>query len=151
MVRRDNRIEQRGAGEPTTVSAVRILPWNAHVAFEYLAGIFLVLSPFVFGFLDTTALPVLLGGGVILLAAAVLSRGRLGIASVLPPSAQAAVEYVLAFFLLVAPFVFGFRRVTDALLVSVLTGMAVLVVSLVTRYPRRDPAGPAKINPKSTI
>jgi hypothetical protein len=129
-------VPQRGA-EP--VSALRILPWPAHEAFCYLAGIFLVLAPVVFGLLATSALPVLLGAGVVLLATAVLSRGPLGIVDVLPVKAQAAVEYVLAFFLLLAPFLFGFRTQRAGLLVAVLVGLGLLMVSLITRYPADTP------------
>ena len=118
-----------------SVSAVRLLPWPAHQAIEYLVGIFLVLAPFVFGFVDSPALPVLVGAGTALLATAVLSRGPLGIVDVLPYRAQAAVDYVLSFFLMVAPFTFGYRDVTAALLVSVLVGLGLLVVSLITAYP----------------
>jgi hypothetical protein len=117
------------------LSALRLLPWPAHQAILYLAGIFLVLAPFVFGLLDTSALSVLLGAGVVLLATAVLSRGPLGIVDVLPFRAQAAVEYVLAFFLMVAPFLFGFRRQTAGLLTAVLVGLGLLIVFLVTTPP----------------
>jgi hypothetical protein len=133
-----------------SVSAVRLLPWTAHQAIEYLLGAFLVLAPFVLGFADTPALPVLVGAGVALLAVAVLSRGPLGIVDVLPHRAQAAIDYVLSFFLMLAPFVFGFREVGKALVVSVLAGLGFLVVSLITAYPvtaarppRRTPPPPA--------
>ena len=121
------------------MSALRLLPWPAHQAIAYLTGIFLVLAPFVFGLLDTSALSVLLGAGVVLLATAVLSRGPLGIVDVLPYRAQAAIEYVLAFFLMVAPFLFGFRSQTAGLLTSVLVGLGLLIVFLVTRYPADTP------------
>jgi hypothetical protein len=123
------------------VSALRLLPWQAHQAIGYVTGIFLVLAPFLFGLLDSPALPVLVGAGVVVLVTAVLSRGPLGIVDVLPHRAQAAVEYVLAFFLMVAPFVFGFSRETAALLTAVLVGLWLLIVSLVTRYPSDTPGG----------
>jgi hypothetical protein len=125
------------------VSAVRVLPWSLHVALEYLGGIFLVLSPFLFGFTDSSALPVLLGTGVVILAVAVLSRGRMGIAGFLPVKAQATVDYLLAFFLMVAPFAFGYRDRPDALVVSVMVGLGLLVVSLLTRYPSLPAPAPA--------
>lgn len=122
------------------MSATRVLPWALHVTLEYLAGIFLVLSPFLFGFTDSVALPVLLGAGVVILAVAVLSRGRVGIVGFLPVKVQAAFDYLLAFFLMVAPFVFGYQQDADALLISVMTGLGLLVVSLLTRYPQPAPA-----------
>ena len=121
------------------MSALRLLPWPAHEALSYLGGIFLVLAPLMFGLLDTPALPVLLGAGVVLLATAVLSRGPLGIVDVLPARAQAAVEYALAFFLMLAPFLFGFRDERAGLLVAVLVGLGLLIMSLITRYPADTP------------
>ena len=130
------------------MSALRLLPWPAHQAIAYLTGIFLVLAPFVFGLLDTSALSVLLGAGVVLLATAVLSRGPLGIVDVLPYRAQAAIEYVLSFFLMVAPFLPASRPDAPAsathafdseMLTSVLVGLGLLIVFLVTRYPADTP------------
>lgn len=133
--------------EGLTVSAVRVLPWSLHVALEYLGGIFLVLSPFLFGFTDSSALPVLLGTGVVILAVAVLSRGRMGIAGFLPVKAQATVDYLLAFFLMVAPFAFGYRDHADALVISVMVGLGLLVVSLLTRYPSPPAPAPTTAEP----
>lgn len=135
--------------EGLTVSAVRVLPWSLHVALEYLGGIFLVLSPFLLGFTDSSALPVLLGTGVVILAVAVLSRGRMGIAGFLPVKAQATVDYLLAFFLMVAPFAFGYRDRPDALVVSVMVGLGLLVVSLLTRYP--SPPAPSTAEPPAGV
>jgi hypothetical protein len=126
--------------EARAMSALRVLPWAFHVAIEYVAGIFLVVSPFVFEYTDSPALPVLLLAGVIALAAAVLSRGALGVYGILPVGVQALIDYLLAFALMIAPFAFGFRDEADALLVSVMTGLGLLVVSLLTRYPQPAPA-----------
>jgi hypothetical protein len=132
-----------------SVSAVRLLPWPVHQAIEYLLGIYLVLAPFVFGFAGGPALPVMVGSGIVLLATAVLSRGPLGIVDVLPYRAQALIDYVLAFFLMLAPFVFGYRDVPAALLSSILGGLGFLVVSLVTKYPADQPRRQRQAPPTS--
>jgi hypothetical protein len=121
------------------MSAVRLLPWPVHEALEYLAGIFLVLAPFLFSFRDSAAFPVLIAIGVVLLAMAVLSGGRLGVVAVLPGSFHAALDYVAGFFLILAPFVFSFLDIDAALFSSLFGGLALLVVSLLTAYPRAEP------------
>lgn len=126
------------------MSAMRVLPWALHVALAYIAGIFLVVSPFVFGYVESSALPVLLGAGVIVLATAVLGRGSLGVFGILPVWAQAVLDYAIAFALMVSPFAFGFRDEADALFVSVMTGLGLLVMSLISRYPQPTPT-PAPI------
>lgn len=120
------------------MSAVRLLPWPVHEAFEYLAGIFLILAPFVLGFRDSPAFPVAIAIGVVLLAMAVLSGGRLGVVAVLPSPFHAALDYVAGFGLILAPFVFSFSDVDAALYASLFAGLAHLVVSLLTSYPRAE-------------
>lgn len=122
------------------MSAVRLLPWPVHEALEYLFGIFLILAPFVFGFRDTPAFPVLIAVGVVLLAVALLSEKPLGVVSVLPTQVHAALDYVLGFFLILAPFLFTFADTDAALFSSLFVGLAHLVQSLLTRYPVRAAA-----------
>jgi hypothetical protein len=117
------------------VSPVRLLPWPIHAAIEYLAGLFFILAPFLFGFRDESAFPLFVGIGVVILAVAVLSRGPGGIAPVLPTQVHAALDYLLAFFLILAPFIFGFSDVDEALYISIFLGVAHLVITLITRFP----------------
>jgi hypothetical protein len=111
-----------------------------HEALDYLAGIFLVLAPFLFDLTEETAFPVLLAVGVVLLAMAVLSPGPLGVVSVLPPPVHAALDYVIGFFLILAPFVFSFTDLGQGRNSSIFLGLALLVVSLLTAYPAHEQA-----------
>lgn len=122
------------------MSAVRVLPWALHEAFEYLAGVFLILAAFIFGFRDEPAFPVLVAVGVVMLATGVLTGGRLGVVDVLPPPVHAALDYVIALFLVLAPFLFAFTDVDAALYSSLFLGVAHFVVSIVTAYPKRSAA-----------
>lgn len=132
------------------MSAVRILPWVVHEAIEYAAGLFFILAPFLFGFSDASdpaAFPLFVGVGVVILAVAVLSKGPAGVVGVLPGAVHAALDYVLAFFLIVAPFVFGFNDLTVARNIAIFLGVAHLVVSLVTSFPRDENGGDARAAP----
>jgi hypothetical protein len=120
------------------MSPVRLLPFVVHEAIEYVAGVFVILAPFIFGFQDEPAFPVFVGVGVVILAVAILTRGPAGVVDVLPTAVHALVDYVLAFFLVLAPFVFSFGNQT-ALTISILLGVAHLVITLVTRFQESEP------------
>lgn len=120
------------------MSPVRLLPWVAHEAIEYVVGIFFVIAPFIFRFQTDPASSVFVAVGVLILAVAILSKGPAGVLRILPPAVHAALDYLLGFFLLLAPFVFGFSVATPARTLSILLGVAHLVITLVTRFPEPD-------------
>jgi hypothetical protein len=118
------------------VSAVNLLPWPIHEGVEYLAGVFFVIASFFFrGGDNAVVFPLFVAVGVVVLMVAVLSRGPAGIAQVLPTQVHGALDYVLAFFLLIAPFIFGFQSETAPLYVSMGVGLAHLVISLISSFP----------------
>lgn len=120
------------------MSPVRLLPWVVHEAIEYVAGVFFVLAPFIFGFQTGPAFPVFVGVGVVILIVALLSKGPAGVLGVLPHTAHAALDYLLGFFLMLAPFIFRFNAQRPALTISILLGVTHLVITLVTRFPQPD-------------
>lgn len=129
------------------MSAVRLLPWVVHEAVEYLAGLFLVIAPFAFDFSEEPgAVRFFVSVGLLILVVAMLTRGPLGVVGALPTKVHAGMDYLLAFLLILAPFLFGFAEVESALYLSVLFGVVHLVATLITRFPlstgvEPDPAG----------
>lgn len=132
------------------MSAVRLLPWPVHEGVDYLLGLFFVLAPFVLDLRESVAFPVFIGVGVIVLVSILLTPGRLGVARILPVRVHAVLDYILAFFLILAPFVFGFGDDDAALTVSVFAGVVVLVMSLVTAFPLDTPAAATTTGEGST-
>lgn len=120
------------------MSAVRLLAWSIHETIDYLAGIFLILAPFIFGFREEVAFPVFVAVGVLVLANVVLTPGPFGVVDIAPVPLHAGVDYVLAFFLILAPFVFGFTANDAALLSSMFLGLALLVFTLITTFPTKQ-------------
>lgn len=117
-------------------SAVRILPWVVHEAIEYLAGLFLIAAPFLFAFDDEPLqLALSIAVGIAILAVAILSRGPIAVANVLPTRFHATLDYVLAFFFLVAGLLFLLAEAGAVAYVFLALGVAHLVVSLLTAYP----------------
>lgn len=117
------------------MSAVRLLPWVVHEGLEYAVGVLLVLAPFLFGFDETRQTVLSVAIGVFVLLVAVISQGRLGVTQSLPPVVHATLDYVLAGFLVLSPFLLGFREDTTALTFFVLLGVAHLAVTLLTAFP----------------
>lgn len=117
------------------MSALRLVPWPAHQAFVYVAGVFLVVAPFVLGMGDGGPLAVFVGVGVVLLGLGVLGKPPAGVAHLLPLPVHAGMVYLTGFFLLMAPFLFAFRDRPTALATSIFAGLAIIVVSLLTAFP----------------
>lgn len=115
-------------------SALRLLPWPVHEGIEYVAGIFLIVAPFLLFEVGEPAFLIFIATGIVILAVAILSRGPAGVAKVLPTKVHAALDYLLAFALLVVPLLV-LREETLALTILVLLGLTHFVVSLLTAFP----------------
>jgi hypothetical protein len=137
--------------EEGSVSAARLIPWILHELIEYIAGVFLILAPFLFfgegqgvgEGLDTAAFPLFIAVGVVLVALQLLSHGKASVAELLPMRVHATLDYLVAIFLILSPFLFGLTAESEpqaALLVPILLGVAHLVITLLTRFPLEQPA-----------
>lgn len=126
------------------MSPLRLLPWILHEAIEYVAGVFFLLAPFIFGFRSSPAFPVFIGVGVVILVVAIISKGPAGVIDVLPHAVHATLDYVLGFFLVLAPFLFKFSADSPALTISIFLGVAHLVITLLTRFPTEQPEAEAE-------
>lgn len=131
------------------MSAARLLPWLVHELVEYAAGVFLILVPFVlfgdeFGDgLDTAAFPLFVAVGVVMVLLQLLTAGKASIAELLPVRVHATLDYLVAIFLILSPFLFGLNTASEpdaALIMPVLVGAGYLVVTLVTRFPLEQAA-----------
>ena len=122
-----------------------VIPLFLHGAIEYLAGLALVLSPFIFGFDEngfaTTTAVVL---GVLVLLVALVSDTPVSAARVVPMSIHEGFDFLVALALILFPFV---TEITDdhgtATLFFVVLGVAHFVITLATRFPRKLGRGDA--------
>lgn len=129
-VRRDRRRVRRGS-----------VSLSLHVLVEYGVGVLTILAPFLFSFDATAAdvVSVLVGAGILVLA--VLTDAPTGIARSLPVASHVVLDYVLALFLVVAPFVFGFSDDDDAATAYFIAiGIGYVMLSVLTRYRGPKPA-----------
>jgi hypothetical protein len=129
-VRRDRRRVRRGS-----------VTLSMHVLIEYGVAVLTILSPFLFSFDSTAAklLAVLVGVGILVLA--VVTDAPTGIARTLPVASHVVIDYVLALFVIVAPFVFGFSNDdTGATAYFIVIGVGYVLLAVLTRYRGPKPA-----------
>lgn len=130
-VRADRRRVRRGS-----------VPLSLHVLIEYGIGVLTIVAPFLFSFDATAAklVSVLVGVGVLVLA--VMTDAPTGIARSLPVASHVVLDYVLALFLVVTPFVFGFSDDDDAATAYfIVLGVGYVLLAVLTRYRGPKPAG----------
>ena len=126
------------------MSLVKLLPARFHAVADYAVGILLIVAAIAAdGSAGATATGVVVGAVVLLVSA--LTRYPLGIAKVLPFTIHSAGDHLAAALLIVAPFALNFADAERGLAVfSLVTGVAVLAVSLITNYqytPKRQHDG----------
>ena len=113
------------------------IPRFAHSVFEYAAGVFLVVSSFLFDFgSGATAASVV--AGVLLIFLAAISEAPLGLIPQIPAGAHIVFDYVLAALLIAAPFLFGFSDESAPTAVFIAGGVVFLLVAVGTRYLKED-------------
>ena len=130
-VRRDRRRVRRGS-----------VSLSLHVLIEYGVGVLTIVAPFLLSFDSTTAdlVAVLVGVGVLVLA--VVTDAPTGIARSLPVASHVVLDYVLALFLIVAPFVFGFAGDDNAATAYfIVLGVGYVMLAVLTSYRGPKPAG----------
>jgi hypothetical protein len=129
-VRRDRRRVHRGS-----------VSLSLHVLIEYGTGVLTIVAPFLFSFDATSAklLSVLVGVGILVLA--VMTDAPTGVARSLPVASHVVLDYVLALFLILSPFVFGFSDDDGAATAYfIVLGVASMMLAVLTRYRAPQPA-----------
>ncbi|WP_137388003.1 SPW repeat protein [Rhodoligotrophos defluvii] len=88
---------------------MRFIPTKIHGALDYVLGIVLIVSPWLFGFANGGAaqwIPILLGAGVIVYS--LFTDYELGVVSAIPMTAHLGLDVVGGLFLAISPWLFGF-------------------------------------------
>ena len=88
---------------------MRFIPSKFHAPLDYIVGVALIASPWIFQFSDNTAaavIPVILGIGLI--AYSLLTNYELGVWRVVPMSVHTLFDIVAGVFLALSPWIFGF-------------------------------------------
>jgi VIT1/CCC1 family predicted Fe2+/Mn2+ transporter len=118
------------------------IPRFAHGVIEYVVGALLIAAPFLLGFSDeSSATAVSIVVGVLVLLIAATSHGPTALSGVVPLQIHLLLDFTLGAFLIAAPFVFGFSDNDTALPFFIVLGVLHLLVTVATRFERRDRQG----------
>jgi len=120
------------------MNSIRFVPTAVHGVLDYIGGIGLIASPFIFRFFSmggiAVILPMVLGAGLILYS--LLTNYELGIPALrlIPMPVHLVFDFVASAFLAVAPFLFGYANEgLNVWLPQVIAGVAVIVLVLVSQ------------------
>jgi hypothetical protein len=120
------------------MNTVRFVPTRVHGIFDYIGGIGLIASPFIFGFYSmggiAVILPIVLGIGLILYS--LLTNYERGIPGLrfIPMPAHLIFDFVAAALLAVAPFLFSYsNQGLNVWLPQVIAGVAVILLVIVSQ------------------
>jgi hypothetical protein len=119
---------------------MRFLPTSVHGAIDYLWGLALLASPWIFGFADVPAArwtALLFGVGAILYSA--LTAYELGLLKILPMPMHLILDGIGGIVLAASPFLFGFAD--RVLWPHLLFGLFSVVACFVTRLEPMLPTG----------
>jgi hypothetical protein len=115
------------------------VPAFVHGVVEYLAAILFIAAPFIFDFTEDAATAVSVIVGVLILIITASTEWRTGLIQSIPVVAHVMLDYVIAIFLIGAPFVLGF---SDDAAFFIVLGVVHLLLTIATRFvtEERPPA-----------
>ena len=116
---------------------MRVIPTRVHGILDYLMGLVLIASPWIFGFADGGArqwVPVALG--VAALIYSVLTDYELGLARMIPMSIHLVLDFASGAFLAASPWIFGFAD--DVWVPHVVLGLIEIGAVLMSETEPRD-------------
>ncbi|MGH2820753.1 MAG: SPW repeat domain-containing protein [Actinomycetota bacterium] len=124
------------------------LPAFVHGGIEYVAGILFIAAPTALSFEESSNSTVVsLVVGIVILIVAASSALPTGLMKTIPIYVHLVLDFVLAVFLIGAPFVFDFVDDKSALVFFLVVGVAHLLITIATRFERAPaasrPAGSA--------
>lgn len=109
-----------------------------HAILDYIVGLFLIVSPWLFRFsFDPAGTNTMVTIGIITVVLSLLTDYPLGLIKVVPFPVHGVLETLGAIVLLVSPWLFGFSDIAAATRIAVVVSIAWLVVVALTNYSYR--------------
>jgi hypothetical protein len=110
------------------------IPRAVHGIIEYVAAVAFIVVPLVLDYRSGAAVATSIVVGVVILVLAASTNGPTSLVDQIPIAGHVVVDYILAGFLIAAPFLFGFAWETAPLVFFVAVGVAHLLITIATRY-----------------
>jgi hypothetical protein len=114
------------------------IPRFVHGFIEYAAAALLFAAPFLLDFESGAAIAVSIVAGVLVLFLAAATEGPTSLINYVPLAAHVVLDYGLAVLLIAMPFVAGFSDETAPTAFFIGLGALHLLVTIGTRFQRRD-------------
>lgn len=116
---------------------MRFLPIKVHTALDFIVGVALIASPWIFGFSEVGGaavwLPVVIGIASIIMGSVTQGYG-FAIVRLIPLKLHLMIDFLAGVLLAASPWLFGFSdEDAKAWVPHVVVGLALVAVSLVTR------------------
>ncbi len=132
-------LAEGGVGSAGTGTLILVLrqgpiPHSVHGVIEYLAGVFLIVAPFLLAYDAGAAVAVSIVAGVVVLLIASATEGPTSLIDSIPLSVHVVLDYGLAALLVAAPFLFGFSGEGAPTAAFIALGVAHLLVTVGTRF-----------------
>ncbi len=110
------------------------IPRFLHGVIEYVAGVLLVVAPFLLDFDSGAAVAVSIIGGVLVIVIASSTEGPTSLVNSIPIAAHLLLDYALAAVLVASPFLFGFSDEGAPTAFFIALGVLHLLVTIGTRF-----------------
>jgi hypothetical protein len=110
------------------------IPAYVHGIIEYLAAALLIAAPFIFSFDEDAATAISVIVGVVVLIVTASTAWRTGLISSIPVQAHVIIDYIVALFLIAAPFLLGFSDDHTAAAFFIVLGVVHLLLTIATRF-----------------
>lgn len=126
------------------------IPRFVHGILEYALGVLFIAAPFLFNFNSGAATGMSVAVGVLILILAAASEGPVSLVNQLPLILHVALLYLLAIFLIAAPFILGFSDEVPPRNFFIISGVLLLLITIGTRFRRSEPDAATKREPART-
>ena len=121
------------------------IPLSLHGLIEYVAGVLFIVAPLLLDYDSGAATGVSVAVGVVILVVAATSAFPTGLIPRIPVSVHVTLDFVLAAFLIVSPFIFSFSDETEPTAFFLVLGIAHLLITIGTRFlPSRKQTEPVE-------
>ncbi len=115
------------------------IPRFVHGILEYALGVLFIAAPFIFDFDSGAATGMSVAIGVLILILAAVTEGPVSLVNQLPVLLHVAVLYLLAIFMVAAPFLLGFSDEPPPRNLFMISGVLLLLITIGTRFRRPEP------------
>lgn len=110
------------------------IPAAVHGVIEYVAAALFIVAPFLLGFDSAPATALSIAVGVLVVVVAATTIGPTSLVNRLPVLVHVVLDFVLALFLIGAPFIFGFSDEGAPTAFFIVLGVAHLLITIGTRF-----------------